>query len=345
MSATAASEDHHDAGLTPVLAVVSAGTARDDADSLDAAVAAWRAQGREVQVAVTDGAAELTEALGALDGRRLVLLGGDGSIHAIVGSLHAAGRLEAAGPVGIVPLGTGNDLAQSLRLPVGDVEGAARVAVGASTAPMDLLVRTSPAGRDERAGSGAGVTEDDEDDEDDAGWYPRVAVNAVHAGIGVAASERAEGLKPRWGAAAYPLGAVAAGAGAPARRLAVRVDDEVVHDGDEPLVMVTLSLGSTIGGGAPIAPGASPHDGRVRVVVSASDTVVARAGYAVDVLRGRQRERGDVRAWSGRRVSVEDVDGEPFVMDVDGDLSAAVAAVAWEVRHPAWTAAVPEGSG
>lgn len=318
------SDRTHDADAPAIFAVVSAKKAESDAGAVHAATQAWRAQGRDVQVAVTDGETELAEALGSVDGRRLVLLGGDGSVHTIIGGLHAAGVLQQTGPVGLVPLGTGNDLAHSLRLPLEDVGAAARIAGGGATAPMDLLVRTSREGAHD-------------------GWHPRIAVNALHVGIGVAASESAEGLKPRWGALGYPLGAVAAGAKAPVRRLKVVVDDEVVHDGDEPLAMVALSLGSTIGGGAPIAPGASPHDGLVRVVLSASDSLPARAGYALDVLRGRQKERGDVRGVSGRRVTVEDVDGRPFAMDVDGDLSGEVVQVGWEVWRAAWTAAVPEG--
>ncbi len=326
MSGPGTSDRTDEADLPAILAVISTAKAKDEALALDAATRTWLTQSRDVQVAVTESEAELAEALASLDGRRLVLLGGDGSVHTIVGGLHAAGILQQAGPVGIVPLGTGNDLAHSLRLPLEDVGAAARIAGGGATAPMDLLVRTG------REGAGGG-------------WHPRVAVNALHVGIGVAASERAEGLKPRLGALAYPVGAVAAGATAPARRFRVTVDDEVVHDGDEPLAMVALSLGSTIGGGTPIAPGASPHDGLVRVVLSASDSVPARAGYAIDVLRGRQKERGDARGVSGRRVTVEDVDGQPFAMDVDGDLSGEVTSVGWGVRRAAWTAAVPETSG
>ncbi len=314
-----------DADLPAILAVISTGKAESEALALDAATRTWLAQGRDVQVAVTADDAELAGALRGLGGRRLVLLGGDGSVHTTVGGLHAAGTLQQAGPVGIVPLGTGNDLAHSLRLPLEDVETAARVAGGGTTAPMDLLVRTA----DENA---------------DGGRHQGVAVNGLHLGIGVEASRRAEGLKARLGAAAYPVGAALGGGTVPTRPFRVTVDDAVVHDGGDELAMVALSLGATIGGGAPIAPGASPHDGLVRVVLSASGTVLARAGYALDVLRGRHGERGDVEGFTGRRVAVEARDGRPFAMDVDGDLSGEVTQVAWEVRRAAWSAAVPRSS-
>jgi len=44
----------------------------------------------------------------------VVVVGGDGSVHAAVAALDRLGALDPADPIGIVSLGTGNDLARAL---------------------------------------------------------------------------------------------------------------------------------------------------------------------------------------------------------------------------------------
>ncbi|GGT08648.1 diacylglycerol/lipid kinase family protein [Nonomuraea spiralis] len=88
------------------------------------------------------------------DDRVPVVLGGDGSVHALVAALLERGRLNAA-PIGLIPMGTGNDLARTLGLPLDPAE-AARVVLAGHERAMDLLI------------------------DDDGG----VVVNAVHLGVG-----------------------------------------------------------------------------------------------------------------------------------------------------------------
>ncbi|CAA9393960.1 MAG: hypothetical protein AVDCRST_MAG35-543 [uncultured Quadrisphaera sp.] len=270
-----------------------------------------------MEVAATGAAAELAAALDAVGGRRLVVAGGDGSVHAVVRHLHDTGALGEVGPVGLVPLGTGNDLARSLGLPLGDPTAAAQVALTGRAQGTELVVETSG----ERPAA--------------------VAVNAVHTGIGVSAALRAHRLKPFLGRLAYPVGAVAAGALGGPWHLRVVVDGEVVHDGDQPVSLVALSVGRTIGGGAQVSPAATPHDGLVDVVVSTSNGVRARAGYALTMLRGRAVERRDVARVRGRDAVVEAVDGDPFVLNADGELLHPRAVSSWTTLHDAWSVLVP----
>ena len=110
----------------------------------------------------------------------MVVCGGDGSVHAVVAALHRAGA--AGPPVGLIPLGTGNDLARALGLPL-DPAAAARVVLDGRPRTLDLLV-------------------------DDAGG---MVVNAVHLGVGAEAARQAAALKPRLGRLAYLVGGVSAG--------------------------------------------------------------------------------------------------------------------------------------
>ncbi|MGY1650744.1 diacylglycerol/lipid kinase family protein [Geodermatophilus sp. SYSU D01119] len=269
--------------------------------------------GADVEVAVTGSPGELDDVVAARGARRLVVAGGDGSVSAVVAALDRAGDL--GDPLGIVPLGTGNDLAGALGLP-DDPAGAARVVLDGTPRRLDLL-------------------------RDDAGG---VVVNAVHAGIGVRAAGEAARLKDRLGALAYPVGAALAGTG-PGEALRVAVDGALVAlpdgraaDGETPLLMVGVCNGPTIGGGTALAPGADPGDGLADVVVSAATGPAARVAFAAALLAGRHGERDDVVVVRGREVALS---GGPVGLDADGDLLDPVPARTWRVAPGAWSVPLP----
>ncbi|TYP90429.1 diacylglycerol/lipid kinase family protein [Blastococcus xanthinilyticus] len=299
---------------TELLLVVnrSAGTAEDDA--VDAAVDGLRA-GADVAVAATGDAAELDEVLREHADRRVVVLGGDGSVHAVVAALDRLGRLDPDDPIGIIARGTGNDLARALGLPLDPSDGAAAVLAGL---PRRLdLVR------------------------DDAGG---IVVNAVHAGVGAEAAAEAVRLKGRLGAAAYPLGAALAGAGAGGWALRVEVDGRVVAteewtaDGAVPILMLGICNGPTIGGGTALAPGARPDDGELDVVVSTATGPVARVAYGAALASGRHLDRPDVLVVRGREVRLT---GGPVAVDADGELDEVAVGRTWRVHPGAWSVLAP----
>jgi len=266
----------------------------------------------DVELRRTASLDDLRDALLEGDGRRLVLLGGDGSLHAALQLLHTAGAARDVGPLGIVPLGTGNDLARSLHLPL-DPVAAARTAVTGRPKDLELLV-------DSRG---------------------RTTVNTVHAGIGAAATARAQRLKPRLGAAAYPVGAVWAGVRAGAGyALRVEVDGEVLHDGQRPLLVVGIGLGGTIGGGTRLVPDADPHDGIADVVVSTSTGPFARVGFAAGLRSGVHVERQDVRTATGRVVEVTALRGT-FRLNSDGEVTDPQQHERFEMLRDAWQVVCP----
>jgi diacylglycerol kinase family enzyme len=172
---------------------------------------------------------------------------------------------------------------------------------------------------------------------DDAGG---VVVNAVHLGVGAEAAEKASALKDRLGRAAYAVGSVAAGAGATGWHLKVVVDGAPV-DVEREVLMVAVANGRTIGGGAPLAPDASPDDGLVDVVVATSTGPLARLGFAVALRDGEHVERDDVLVVRGQSVTVT---GDPFPVNADGELDGPVSARTWTVRPAAWSLLVPATS-
>ncbi|PPK95267.1 diacylglycerol kinase family enzyme [Kineococcus xinjiangensis] len=266
-----------------------------------------------VELCATAGLADLREVLLSAEGRRLVLLGGDGSVHAALQELHRAGAAREVGPMGLVPLGTGNDLARSLKLPL-DPVAAARVAVGGRARDVELLVA-------------------------DTG---HVTVNTAHVGIGAAAAAAAMAFKRRLGPLAYPVGAVIAGARPHAGfHLRVEVDGRVEADGEDSVLMVGVGLGGTIGGGVPLVPGADPHDGNADVVIAGSTGPVARVGYAVGLRNGLHVARRDVRTVQGRTVEITAVRGRPFQVNSDGEISPPLTHVRWTMEPAAWQVLCP----
>ncbi len=287
---------------TSLLVVSNADAGSNDEAAVDAARAVWEAAGRSVRVVATSEPEELADLLADVDGELVVAAGGDGSLHAVVQALADVDRLDAV-PVGLLPLGTGNDLARGIGLSL-EPEEAARDLLDGTVHGMDLLV-----------------------DQDGT-----VGINAVNIGIGAAASQRATSLKTGMGPAAYPVGAVAAGATEPGWDLSITVDDRVVVDG-QPVLHVVIGNGPSVGGGTAAAPGADPGDHRAEVVVSLATSAMARIGYATDLRRGEHVDRDDVIAVGGREVVVE---GAEHPWNVDGELPPERTRSHWVLHDSAW---------
>lgn len=292
-----------------------AGTA--DEESLDRALKVLRARA-SVEVVGTSNPGELDGALTRAGSRRIVVAGGDGSIHAVVAALHR--RHDLAGSVlGLLPLGTGNDFARGNDIPL-DIEEAARVVLDGRVAPMDLIV-------------------------DEVG---EVVVNSVHAGAGAQASRRGARWKERLhaigvgkvnlGKLGYPIGAAQAAVRPPFVRMRVEVDGTVLCDVDQPLLMVAVGNGSSVGGGTELTPAADPGDGKVDVMVSRAIGPLARFGYAAQLVRGKHPERDDVIYVRGTTVSIS---GEEFWCSADGEIYGPERSRTWRVEPAAYSMLLP----
>jgi diacylglycerol kinase (ATP) len=289
---------------TLLLTSPGAGSASDAA--LAAAVAVLAEDGA-VEVTETSSRESLDAALDRLADRRLVLAGGDGSLHQLVKRLWRRGDLANV-PIGLLPMGTGNDFARYLGLPL-DPAPAARAILTGRPRWFDLI----------RSDGGGGVV-----------------VNAVHVGLGAEAAERAGAFKGRLGKLAYPVGAVASLFGPRGWRLHVNVDDTVLADGNRKLLMVAIGNGSSIGGGAALFPGADAGDGSLEVLVL-GPVGSAGAGTGGQPFRLVRRARG-------RAVSVTPSKGVEVGVNVDGDVSTLRGRRSWWVEPAAWSVygAAPE---
>jgi YegS/Rv2252/BmrU family lipid kinase len=288
-----------------MIANASAGATADEVVDLVAARLRTRAH---VEIVRPDQPADLLDVLRGRSGREVIVLGGDGSVHLVAQSLYDLGDLTDA-ILGLIPLGTGNDLARTLGLPL-DPADAAEIVLDGSSRQLDLLV-------------------------DDTGG---VVVNAAHVGVGAEAGKAAADLKSSLGKLAYAAGAAKAGASIDGWKLEVLVDGETINDAATAVLMVGIANGGSIGGGTQLAPDASPDDGLADVIVSRAIGPLARVGYAAQLTLGRHGARDDVIAVRGREARIT---GEPAPINVDGELEDDVTNRIWKVLPRAWRVISP----
>jgi diacylglycerol kinase (ATP) len=283
-----------------------AGRAQADAVSEVAAVLAATGP---IDVIECETEADLDATLDRRAGRAITLVGGDGSLHSLMERLWHRG--EAADcPIGLVPMGTGNDFARGVGIPLDPME-AAQMIVDGKPAAVDLIT-------------------------DDAGG---VVVNAMHVGVGADAAVVARPLKPYLRTGSFPIGALLAGLRAPGWRLRVEVDGRPLASGRRRVLMAGLANAPTIAGGmAQWAPGASVADGYFDVIVSTAVGPLARAGYAVGLVRGTHSRREDVVRRRGRTLSIA---GEPFHANADGEVHGPLRHRVWTMRAGAWRCILP----
>lgn len=291
-----------------LVALVNDAAGSAERDRVAAACDVLRAAG-EVDVAATADEDDVDAVIADLDERLLVVFGGDGSLHLAVERLDAAGQL-AATTLALVPLGTGNDLARGLGIPLDPLDAAETIVTGRDRR-LDLLR-----------------------------YEGGVCINAMHAGVGVDAAQRSADLKERMGALAYPLGALAAGVSAAGWALDVRADGEPLATAAEPLLLLAIANGPSFGGGTRIAPVADPGDGRLDVVVVGALAPGPRTAFAAALAGGQHLERDDV---VHRQVDEVVVRGQAVRWNIDGELPAdevterrvVCEASAWSLRVPA----------
>jgi YegS/Rv2252/BmrU family lipid kinase len=303
--------------MDPLLVISNADAGTEDEASLGHAVAVLREK-CSVEVQATSKPGELDSALHRAGSRRIVVAGGDGSLHAVVAALHRRHDLKGA-VLGLLPLGTGNDFARTNRIPL-DIEEAARTLIEGIPREMDLVV-------------------------DEVG---EIVVNNVHAGAGAQAGRRGAKWKDRLhsvglgkvnlGRLGYPIGALSAAVKPPYIRVRVEVDGDVVVDMDQPILMVAVGNGATVGGGTELTPHADPSDGKIDVMVSRSIGPVARLGYGAKLVTGRHPERDDVIYLRGSTVSVT---GEEFWCSADGEIYGPERHRTWHVEPAAYSLVVP----
>jgi diacylglycerol kinase (ATP) len=251
------------------------------------------------ELVCADGVSRTREALGALldqGADRLIVFGGDGSLH-LVGNLVLERGLGRDVSIGFVPLGTGSDLARALGIPRHRRQALER-ALDAPPRSLDALELRTGDGR------------------------RRFVLNVASAGISGPVDEAVNAIPGR-GRAAYlwaTLGALRRYRPAPCR---VIVDGELWHEGG--VLLVAVANGTSFGRGMKIAPRARVDDGEADVVLIRPVATWQLMFRLPQIYLGTHLDSPLVRWGRCRSVRLEPL-GEIPPFDLDGEVFPSAAA-------------------
>jgi diacylglycerol kinase (ATP) len=245
---------------------------------LPAVLQALAGAGRPVEVVATDsGTAAPAACRAALDAgaTALVAVGGDGTVHL---ALQAVAGTPV--PFGIVPAGTGNDIAANLGLPAGPLDAAELIAYALRTD------RTRAVDLGRVSGSG------------DVRWFAGV----LGAGFDAIVNERANGMRFPRGPRRYDVAILAELARLRPRTYKLGLDG-TVHAVDA--VLVAVANTACYGGGFRICPAADATDGLLDVVVGGRFTRTGLVRILPHVRRGTHLGHPLVTAHQARTVTLD----------------------------------------
>ncbi|OUZ09272.1 hypothetical protein BHE97_11155 [Aeromicrobium sp. PE09-221] len=286
-----------------LLAITNASAGTSTSASIESGVEVLR-RDAAVEVVATGSLDELDAALAEhSEVDAVVVFGGDGSLHAVIDAIHRAGRLDDLA-VGLVPLGTGNDFARTLDIPLDPARAAERVS-GSEGRRIDLL-------------------------EDFGG---AVVVNAASIGLGAEAAVRAKRYKERWGPFGYVIGA-AKSAFVPDAKVEVRIDGRPIRRRHGHITQLSVGNGRFVGGGTELFPTAEIDDGQMDVQAVFAHTLAGRAAYVVRLLTRTTDESPLVHYERAQRVEVH---GDGLRCTSDGEISDPCPDHSWKVLPGALT--------
>jgi diacylglycerol kinase (ATP) len=196
-------------------------------------------EGLEVEWVQTEGPEDAIGAAEEWSEGLLVVAGGDGTINDVVNGLGRAGFPEGV-TLGILPAGTGNDLAATLCIPE-DPDRA-----------KDVILQNRGRWLDVARVRSDGIGE-------------RFFINVATGGLGAEISDaNDEELKRRWGKLSYLRASLEVARNFDVRELMLYIDGE-----ERQVEAVNIAVGNCryTGGGWPATPKANPEDGLLDVVI------------------------------------------------------------------------------
>ena len=268
--------------VAATLVLINRGSRQGDAD-LSPVLGLLRASGLEVVAVSSDDHSRLRQAIdehrGALD--RIVVGGGDGTLNALADAL-----VEMRVPVGVLPLGTTNDLARTLGLP-SDLAAAVAVIARGRTRQIDLG-----------------------------------CVNGKHffnvASLGLStqvARELDRDTKRRWGVLGYPLALWRAARKRRSFRADIRCDQQRrrLHS-----IQIWIGNGRYFGGGMTVATNATIDDGMLDLVSLAPRGLWRLVLSLPQLLAGHHPDQR-LRHWRGTEIEIRT--RLPMPINTDGEVT------------------------
>lgn len=241
-------------------------------------IAARRLRERGLTVVeIAGGSAAESEALARraiADGAdALVACGGDGTIHLALQAVANTGV-----PLGIIPVGTGDDNARSLNIPRHDLEAAADVIADGRTRTIDC---------------GTIIAEDRD---------PTYFLNVLSVGFDSEVNERANEMNWPKGQAKYLLATLAELRTFKPVRFRLDIDGQQV---DEDAMLVAVGNGVSYGGGMKVCPDALHDDGLLDMTILSAVSKFTFVTSFPTVFRGTHTEKPFVHQYRFKKAHVD----------------------------------------
>jgi YegS/Rv2252/BmrU family lipid kinase len=217
----------------------------------------------------------------------VIIGGGDGTLNRVVDVL-----VETQLPLGILPLGTANDLARTLGLPQ-SIPDACRAIAQGKRRSIDL------------------------------GWVNgKYFFNVASLGLSVKITRRlSQGMKQRWGILAYAISAVQALTQLHPFRAEIRVDGETIA---VKTLQIAVGNGRYYGGGMAIAEDAAIDDQRLDLYSLEVKHLWQFIPLLWKMRRGQQASLPWVRGLHGQEIEI--YTREPHAINTDGEITTATPA-------------------
>ena len=217
----------------------------------------------------------------------LVVAGGDGTLNEVVNGI---ARAKQPPKIGIAPLGTGNDFARTLGLPVSLEENIDILRAGKARAIDIVRVRSDRI---------------------------RYFINLAAGGFsGIVRTKMTSQIKRSWGPLAYIRGAAAALPKLHAYKTRILLDDD--EELSTALYNVVVANGRFAAGGLPIAADADPADALLDVVLIPKRSAPEMALLAAEIILGKHCASSAIIFRRAKKVSIRSRPGMCF--NVDGEL-------------------------
>ena len=238
--------------------------------------------------------------------QRIIVAGGDGSMHEAANGLMRAGADTA---LGLIPVGTGNDFARAAGIPADSIRAATELGQRiVSGVPLDVI--------------------------DIGQCNERFFSNGVGIGIDAKVARIAAGIRLPIGDMVYIIGVMRClwdGIATPS--MTVSVDGNKLWSGRTTLTNV--SNGAWVGGQFHIAPDASISDGQLNVVIAAAVTRLRVVRLLPALMKGTHLGAAELTHVTGERIVV--TCEQPIVAHLDGELQAPATTFDIRLRQAALT--------
>jgi lipid kinase YegS len=220
--------------------------------------------------------------------KRIIAGGGDGTINSVASAIVKSKRAEPGIAMGIMPLGTANDLARGLGLPCDDLSECLWIACTGHARPMDVGLMNG-----------------------------KVFCNVASGGFGAEVTATTpQDIKAKLGGAAYTLNGLVKLWQMEPYRGNLHVPGELPQEG----AMLLMAVGNNrlAGGGFDVAPLARSDDGKLDLMVLLETSVQDSSRILAEIKDPMNPDNVVIRYWQAERFTIEsdrslhiNLDGEP----------------------------------